>query len=330
LRNVKIYNPVPDALAHFTAELGETLAPNARSTVITPGATEELKGLRKLRALALHIRLARRLRRSTEPVIVTWPLLGWYELVLWSRRHNRVYLIVHDPKPLHPQIGLTSTAARWSSRIARHPPTIICHSTTARADIHVTTEIVTVPHPIFEPGAAPYSLSLGEQEKMRAARPRPVVGVFGQFKMARDTDFLATLGPRLREAGFDCVIQGRDWPEIAGWDVDSRYLSEEELAHSVAAASVVLLPYKHYYQSGVAIRALEHRTPVVGDRHAFLEELLGESNEGIVDDPSPDAWVDACQRVAAPAEFNVSSKFTAIARMWNDRVLNDPKGSSVD
>ena len=81
--------------------------------------------------------------------------------------------------------------------------------------------------------------------------------------------------PVLADAGFELRIRGRGWPQIAGWDVDSDFLPEETLKLEIESAAALLLPYSYYFQSGVAVRAIESSLPVVGRRHDFLEAMLG-------------------------------------------------------
>ena len=88
------------------------------------------------------------------------------------------------------------------------------------------------------------------------------------------------------------MIRGRGWPAIDGWDLDDRFLSEEEFSAEIDAAGVVLIPYQRFYQSGVAIRALEGGVPVVGPQHPFLSNLFGDDT--LVDRrAATERWVEA-------------------------------------
>ena len=61
----------------------------------------------------------------------------------------------------------------------------------------------------------------------------------------------------------------------------------------------MLIPYSHFYQSGVAVRALELGVPVIGPRHPFLIDLLGPDSPGFVDAGNPARWADAIVRASA-------------------------------
>jgi hypothetical protein len=58
-------------------------------------------------------------------------------------------------------------------------------------------------------------------------------------------------------------------------------------------AECVLVPYRDYYQSDVAVRAVEAGVPVVGLRHEFIVSLLGADWPGLVEAPHAEAWIHA-------------------------------------
>jgi glycosyltransferase involved in cell wall biosynthesis len=150
--------------------------------------------------------------------------------------------------------------------------------------------------------------------------PLRQVLVLGQFKPARDLEVMATIGPPLRAAGFLPVVAGRGWPEVAGWDVIDEFLSEADFVRLLTSSAAVLIPYAHYYQSGVALRALEHGTPVVGRATGFLEGVLGSNFSGAVevwDDPS--SWIAAVVRAVGGVadQLQRASRFAAEGgAMW--------------
>lgn len=143
---------------------------------------------------------------------------------------------------------------------------------------------------------------LNEQSTLSKS-PRPSVLVAGQYKTERDLELLSDLGPQLRAAGWRTHIVGRGWPEVNGWEVDARFVSEEEFDDILGKAWVLLMPYKNYFQSGIAIRALEQGTLTVGPRSSFLEALYGPSSGLIVDERnSLSEYVAAFSRVADGVE----------------------------
>ncbi|MFF0284377.1 hypothetical protein ACFYSW_29230 [Rhodococcus aetherivorans] len=94
---------------------------------------------------------------------------------------------------------------------------------------------------------------------------------------------------------YDLRIIGRGWPNISGWRVTSRFVSEEELDRALDDSDVVVLPYRQYWQSGIAVRAVERGTSVVGERTEFLSVLMGDEYPGILDDG--DSWAQAIELV---------------------------------
>jgi hypothetical protein len=128
---------------------------------------------------------------------------------------------------------------------------------------------------------------------------RSVVGVIGQWKPARDARVIAELAPALAKRGYTIEIHGRGWPQVDGVRVYDRFVREDELDELLASFACVVLPYSHYFQSDVAVRALENGVPLVGRRHAFVEDLFGRAWPGLAEDGAIESWVDAVERAAA-------------------------------
>ena len=71
------------------------------------------------------------------------------------------------------------------------------------------------------------------------------------------------------------------------------FLTEEALDAALADAAVVLIPYSHFFQSGIAVRAVELGVPVAGPRHPFLADLLGGDWPGLVAGDDAASWTGA-------------------------------------
>jgi len=94
-------------------------------------------------------------------------------------------------------------------------------------------------------------------------------------------------------------IHGHGWERVPGWEVNSRWYSETDFDELIETSDAVIIPYTEYYQSGVAVRALERLVPVVAAGHWF-GSFFGEDYGGRV---RSDAWEDALGRaLALPAE----------------------------
>ena len=113
----------------------------------------------------------------------------------------------------------------------------------------------------------------------------------GQYKVDRDLPLLASIATNA-DSAWSLSVTGRGWPDIQGWDVESRFVSEEEFDTGLRAAGVILVPYRRFYQSGVAIRALEVGTPVVGPRQSVLSSVVGPKSPWLADDDVK-SWTEA-------------------------------------
>lgn len=315
---VAIFNPLPHALHHYVTELEETLARCGVETTSfpAPGVEGTRSVLRKAGRLLAHVRAARRAARSHSDVICVWPVLGWYELALWSllrpRHAGNNLVIVHDPTPLRSQVGLNRPSARVASFLARgRRPTLAVHSSNAS---HVVSRMLGVDpidllHPILS-GVA--------KRPPREVTHARVVGVFGQYKPSRNLDLLEQLPDRLE--GYEFRMGGKGWPRIAGWGQDIRFLSETELTESISGVDVVLIPNTAYYQSGIAIRAMELGVPVVGIRTPFLSSLYGDDYPGLLSGSTADDWVAAIIRavdfVVEPGRRDYRDRVDQGWRQW--------------
>lgn len=311
---VGLSNSIPEVLRHYQSETLATLGrigitgsvlDDAPSIEGMSGARSRLKSL--IRSLTWPKKAG---RQGNNPIIQMWPTFGIFEVLLWHRSID--FVVYHDPIPLRRQIGFDSV----SRFMARHPvgprPVVLSHSMDATLElrkIFPRHEIVNVLHPILNTTPS------------RTTRNRQVV-VVGQFKFARDVELLERLGPALSAAGFEPKVFGRGWPQVSGWQVTSAFLSEDDLDQVLATALVVVLPYRKYFQSGVAIRALEMGTPIVSPRTSFIADLLGGESHAIVANPSEvDEWVSAIEQAAdqelSPTERTRSRYVQNVDESWS-------------
>jgi glycosyltransferase involved in cell wall biosynthesis len=294
---ISLYNPLPIALGHYESACEQMfvrigIASQPCDSACGEGHTGPGD---KIWQLAQHLHSARRAASVSTPAISIWPLLGWYELPLWASRQGRNVLVIHDPRPLRRQVGLTDRAARLARSMTRSAtsPQVVVHSKAAEGAVSSALEkrgggaaIHLLRHPIHVPTRA------------IDRRDEPIAAILGQFKPARDLKLLEQLGPALRAAGWTTRIAGRGWPQINGWTVENRFMTETEFTAELRRASALFLPYQHYFQSGVAIRAAEMGVPVVGHRSPFLADLMGSNYSGFPPDAGDaDAWLGAAQAV---------------------------------
>jgi GT2 family glycosyltransferase len=285
LTAVTIVNPLPSTLAHYQRELAEVLGAAGVAVAMASSASAEVGG-RPLRRLAVALRLvaSRLVRPPAGRTLALWPVFGRADALTWRRSTaaRTTYVVVHDPESLRRQLGMGRVATAFGRRAARHTVTTVVHGEPARLALERIgwPAPIVLPHPLRTPRPVPDT-------------PRRGLVVLGQWKPARATAPLAALAADPRWAGLRS-IHGRGWPEVEGWDVRARFLSEAEVDETLAGAECLVLPYDRYFQSNVAVRALESLTPVVGERHPFLEDLLGHDWPGLVDDGD---WAAAVTRV---------------------------------
>jgi hypothetical protein len=227
-----------------------------------------------------------------DPFLQLWPSLGLLESLLWRSKQVNSAIIYHDPVPLRRQFGYggIAHAAVRLSRIGRSP-LIVTHSDDADAELTQTFpahDRVSVSHPI---------LSLQENGE----RDSEEILVAGQFKPVRDLEILGALGPALRKRGFRPRIVGRGWPaDIRGWDVHNLFVAEEDLSERLSIARVVVVPYKRYFQSNIAVRALEMGTVSVTPPTSFARDLFGTDSPAIVQRPDVvEDWLRAIDAVSS-------------------------------
>lgn len=300
---VRIYSPLHFVSEHFVERLVESLDACGIPSVRLSSRNGEVGGDfgAKLIALGAHVRNARRYVRTGAPNIVAWPLVGWWEMPLWRHPTHNTLIAMHDPEPLVRQNGLTPRAAALSARLSgRHWPHLVTMSPEAYS---VTTkyfdprQVHLVPHPMRAP-----KMPTGDTST------RNRVLVMGQFKPARDLDAMAAIAPALRAGGWELTVAGRGWPQIAGWRVIDHFLTEDEFHELLRSAAAVLLPYRYYFQSGVALRALEAGIPIVGRQTGFITSILGADFPGAVDNwDDPGAWSAAVHAAANSADRQITS-----------------------
>lgn len=275
MTDVRIINPLGGALGHYTRELATTLTDLGCEVQTESVAEPSARGGRRGRRIAWMVEYLRAVRgrgEAPDVLVCVWPALGYVDLVLLRlSRASRKVLIVHDPEPLVRAVGY-GKPARWLARRLGRPTELLVHGSSALRvviDRHRMRRVVRVCHPMLEPRAS--SIPAGAEDSGGQATIR----VLGQFKSGRSLGALAEIAesgdPRWKRE-----IVGRGWPPVPGWRVRSEFVPESEFENLIATADVVVVPYDRFFQSGVAIRALELLTPVVVPENEAMLDLLGE------------------------------------------------------
>jgi hypothetical protein len=217
-----------------------------------------------------------------------------------------VSVVLHDPRPLVAAAGYSKGWLVAASQLAKQVE-IIAHSTQAASIIEHDVpglKLTILPHPI----GVPRESSLNRTAAVR---------VVGQYKSDRNVTALAEVSTQLADE-YSLEIFGRRWPNVEGWTVSPVFVSEDTLDELVASSTAVLIPYKRFFQSGIAIRCLEAGTPFIGPRSSSLEDILGRSSKLLVDTDSPSDWIRAI-RYASSTEGKQEA--VSAAARWRSRAL---------
>ncbi|GAB3603834.1 glycosyltransferase family protein [Microbacterium aureliae] len=308
--HVALVNPLPIALHHYQRSLQHTLASISIDSQVCATESAELGGeapISKLRRAAALVRDRRRVSAlSASETLVLWPAFGSLESLSWPRSSS-VTVIWHDPRPLR-KTHFSGKLSDYAGALRQRHSQIsfLAHTEEARRDIEEMGFSVraVVEHPYLDVPLL----------KRRDDTPRVLVA--GQYKPVRDLSLMRALGTELRSAGYIPEIVGRGWPAVDGWDVRSEFVSEEALQGLLSESRVVILPYSRVYQSGIAIRAAELGTPVVGPRTSNVAAIFGDDWRGCVDDSTPQAWLEAIDHAVRTPAAEVDDRI----RAWKARV----------
>lgn len=305
---ILITNPLGAGLAHYTKSLNHVLQAcgvlTCRIDVVEPSSAD----YGKVRWLFGYLSRARRLvaQETPDAIISTWPTVGYWDLPVLTLIAGRrpVYLVMHDPQPLVYARGYgrpARTLARRSKSgaILAHSPDAV---QTISDDVGMP-RVFEVLHPMLVPRRAPHLSTI--QRNIR---------VLGQYKVDRDIGGLKRLAARA-SSDWHLEIFGRGWPSVDGWDVRNEFVSETYFDELVRTSHAIIIPYSRFFQSGVAVRALEWGVPVVGPYTSSLQIALGKDCRWLVRDGD---WSAAVLAAVQEDRDQVSARAQALY----DRVIS--------
>lgn len=302
-----LINPLGGALAHYTEAVAKTLKASGAEVRLYAINEPSVSGESRWRWFSDYLRLLAKSRATgrgaRRQTLVVWPVLGFFDLVLVRLLcGGRASVVYHDPKPLVRAAGSDPLSARLVFRLPNLPHVVVHSAGAVKAmdSLGCTSRMHVLALPMLPPVAPDTGPGGG------AAVRRPVVRVLGQFKRDRDLGALEVLARELKSE-VDLEIVGRGWPEVAGWKVDARFVPELELDELLKSSDAIVVPYLRFYQSDIAIRALEANTPVVGRASTSLADLYGgESRLLVREDPQTGlvedcAWAEAVRYAVTEA-----------------------------
>lgn len=333
-REITIVNPLGGALSHYTNALATLLRASGAQVRVLSIDEPSVSGLGRVYWFLGYLELLRKVGRPgngnrMSRTLVTWPVVGFLDLLLVGAICGKSSAIVyHDPKPLVRSIGNGRATARLVS-IFPSRPGVVVHSSAAADAMHefglgASSDILA--HPMLPP-------TRREDEAKPTGERRPAIRVLGQFKQDRDLEVLQSLAAQF-SLECDLEIAGRGWPAVDGWNVDSRFVTEQELDDLVRSSDAIVIPYKRFYQSGIAIRALEAGTPIVGRAGTSLEDLYGSDSQllvaeaGGMDDSGSHSWSAALHHAIRDgkreAHEAATAVFKAVVADWHDWSVKSP------
>lgn len=301
---ILVLNPLGVALKHYTEALLHQLADAGIETesfsIIEPSQSgkSRFQWLGAYSAMLHSAGRRTRKRKSPEKVLLTWPVVGFLDLLMVKVLcGNSAVIVYHDPQPLVRSVGSSTMVAGLVRRVKNRPGILVHSDEAAQAmgAVGLAGSLTQVPHPMLPPAS-----SATDRAPAGLAGKRPLVRVLGQYKADRDIGLLGSLARRLGSK-YDLHIVGRGWPAVEGWHVDARFVPEDELEELIVSSDAILIPYKRFYQSGIAMRALEHAVPIVGRVETSLAKLYGPQSRLLVaaDNGLPgvevEAWASAIE-----------------------------------
>lgn len=318
---IVIVNSLPETLKHFEQELVETLSRSGHKCQIVHEAGDGQQGAIQKLSVAAKIIIGRfRTRQHTR--IVCWPLFGFFDSLLWIlNTKSLTYIIIHDPTPLRSQVGMSRMGAyalRFAVRSGRIQILTLTELASSRLRERTGVDSVVVPHPIIR-----------AHDSVDAEPGRRVVRVLGQYKPTRDISCLSEIYSVSQSEPTVLEMYGRGWPEVTGWKLTESFIDESIFTKLVSTSDCIVIPYSQFYQSGVAVRALENGIPVVGPRHEHLEFLYGRDWPGLVDEKT--SWAAAMKRVRGVRSEQILQRRniteTSTVNSWT-RLLSSRMGSA--
>jgi D-inositol-3-phosphate glycosyltransferase len=243
--------------------------------------------------------------------------LDFVFLVGMRARGQRVVISAHDVCPFDAQgwgMFFVEHIYRLANRLIAHSQA----SHDALLDMGIAPErVAVIPLGNYLEYADRVQLSTAEaRQQLGVPSDSPVLLFFGQIKEVKGLDVLLRAMPWLVKAHptIRLVIAGKvwkdDWSLYASLiddlhlesqvDLHLHYIPDDQVSTFFAAADIVVLPYRHLYQSAVLMLTLSHGRPVVATRVGNLTEVVQDGETGYLVPPGdPEALATAILRLLA-------------------------------
>ena len=177
-----------------------------------------------------------------------------------------------------------------------------------------TPTVAVHPHPVYDLFETEEPIDKSEARATLGIEAERVILFFGLIRKYKGLDLLIEAMPRIvQETGAHLYVAGECYDEISEYEaqierldlaghitLDARYVANEEVPGLMAASDVVVLPYRHATQSGIAQVAYACGRSVITTAVGGLPDVVWEGETGLLVPPeSPDAIADAVARFYA-------------------------------
>jgi len=227
----------------------------------------------------------------------TWAWAGWLRFLLRGRRRPPAVAVVHN---------LVDHDAGLRQRLAARMVLGRCQALFTHAEAmasslavaHPDVPSAVFPHPRFDYGELP--LRADARAALDLPQDRRVALFMGLIRPYKGVDVLLEAAARLPSGNdWTVVVAGEPWGEL-GSDLENQvcelglqrrvrlrlgWVAEEEVPQLLAAADVVVLPYRAGSQSGVAATALGYGLPVLSTNIGGLPEVVRHGVNGLLVQP---------------------------------------------
>ena len=269
----------------------------------------------------------------------TWAWAGWWRSLLATARRPPAVAVVHNPAD-HDAGPIRRTAAR--SVLSRCEGLFTHARSLGRLLEEGFPGVPVGSHPI----PPPESTELPERDRARQLLDLPekrrVALFLGLIRPYKGVELLLEAFSRLpdRERWY-AVVAGEPWGalgdrlrhavgELALEDVvrlDLRWIPEGEVPTLLAAADVVVLPYRSGSQSAVAPAALASGVPVMASDVGGLSEVVEDGVNGVLVEPgSVESLVCAFEKL----DDERLATLAAGARAWRGKVTWDSYAATLE
>jgi glycosyltransferase involved in cell wall biosynthesis len=270
-------------------------------------------------------------QRRNQATTAIRSLLFLVLLALLRLRGARLVWTAHNLEPhehYHPFWGFLvyRMVARWSSAI-------IAHSQAARTMLEARygplPQCVVIPHgsyiglygPPRDQAASRAALGLLADGPLllNIGTLRPykniegLIDAFGALPVASRGALLIT--GAAKSAAYAEEL-GRRAAAVPGVELRAKFIADEELPSYLAAADIVVLPYRSLLTSGILLWALSYARPVVAPAFGPVHELVSEGQTGFLFTPGDNASLQAAleRAIAHPELPAIGQAGLALAR----------------